>query len=213
MTKKIKIVKLTKEEDEASALNEKDFMEFLLAKTYEEQLVILLTHSQKNNNFIAQRRKKMENYNEGYVVSQEEIAQQFEEFCHTKGIVAKFKVAFLQMGENTRKQHELDKANIDAVKNSQENKEFSEFLHTKGLKAKYRLVIENIKKGAARANEDTAKRIDELNARTRAHINSQTRGNNVKTMEYSIEQLSAEFNAFLKEKGLDDKYSIQIVEE
>ena len=92
----------------------------------------------------------MENYNADYAVSQEEITKQFEEFCHTKGIVAKFKVAFEQMGENASRQKEQDKANIEAVKNAEENKEFRDFLHTKGFKAKCRLVIENIKRDTAK---------------------------------------------------------------
>ena len=155
----------------------------------------------------------MENYNADYAVSQEEITKQFEEFCHTKGIVAKFKVAFEQMGENAHRQHEQDKANIEAVKNSEENKEFKEFLHTKGFKAKCRLVIENIKKGAANANADTARKLDELHAKTQASIRAHSVTPGAKPAEYSAEQLAAEFNAFLKERGLDEKYAVQIVEE
>lgn len=154
----------------------------------------------------------MENYQTDYAVSQQEISKQFDEFCHTKGIVAKFKVAFEQMGENARRQHEQDKANIEAVKNSEENKEFREFLHTKGFKAKCRLVIENIKRGAANANADTAIKIDELHAKTQASIRAHS-VNHAKPAEYSAEQLAAEFNAFLHEKGLDEKYAVQIVEE
>ena len=144
--------------DEEESLTAEDLNEFLSAKTYAEQFEILLKHSQKNKKIIEIRRKKMENYNADYAVSQEEISKQFEEFCHTKGIVAKFRVAFEQMGENARRQHEKDKANIEAVKNSEENKEFREFLHTNGFKAKCRLVIENIKRGAENANADTARK-------------------------------------------------------
>ena len=200
-----------KYEDES--LTAEDLNEFLSAKTYAEQFEILLKHSQKNQKIIEIRRKKMENYNADYAVSQEEISKQFEEFCHTKGIVAKFKVAFDQMGENARRQHEQDKANIEAVKNSEENKEFREFLHTNGFKAKCRLVIENIKRGAANANADTARKLDELHAKTQANIRAHSVTPNAKTAEYSAEQLSAEFNAFLKEHGLDDKYAVQVVEE
>ncbi len=200
-----------KYEDES--LTAEDLNEFLSAKTYAEQFEILLKHSQKNQKIIEIRRKKMENYNADYAVSQEEISKQFEEFCHTKGIVAKFKVAFDQMGENARRQHEQDKANIEAVKNSEENKEFREFLHTNGFKAKCRLVIENIKRGAANANADTARKLDELHAKTQANIRAHSVTPNAKTAEYSAEQLSAEFNAFLKERGLDDKYAVQVVEE
>ncbi len=215
MAKKIKIIKLTAEagSDDDPALTPDDLREFLSAKTYEEQFGILLKHSEKNKKFIEIRRKNMENYNANYAVSQEEITKQFEEFCHTKGIVAKFKVAFEQMGENTRRQKEQDKANIEAVKNSEENKEFKEFLHTKGFKAKCRLVIENIKKGAKNANADTAKKLDELHAKTQASIRAHSVTPGAKPAEYSAEQLAAEFNAFLKERGLDEKYAVQIVEE
>ena len=212
MANKIKIVKLQGTDEDALTLD--DFMEFLSAKTYEEQLAILLVHSQKNQENIKKKESKiMENYNADYAVSQEEITKQFEEFCHTKGIVAKFKVAFEQMGENAHRQHEQDEANIEAVKNSEENKEFREFLHTKGFKAKCRLVIENIKKGAANANADTAKKLDELHARTQANIRAHSVNQSAKPAEYSAEQLAAEFNAFLKERGLDEKYAVQIVEE
>ena len=215
MAKKIKIVMRQADagRDGEPALTMDDFREFLSAKTYEEQLGILLKHSEKNQKFIEIRRKKMENYNVDYAVSQEEIAKQFEEFCHTKGIIAKFKVAFEQMGEDARRQHEQDKANIEAVKNSEENRQFKEFLHTKGFKAKCRLVIENIKKGAANANADTARKLDELHAKTQANIRAHSVTPNAKPAEYSAEELAAEFNAFLKERGLDEKYAVQIVEE
>ena len=199
--------------DEEDAFTIEDWNEFKSAKTYAEQFEILLKHSQKNQKIIEIRRKKMENYNSDYAVSQEEITKQFEEFCHTKGIVAKFKVAFEQMGDNARRQKEQDKANIEAVKNSEENKEFREFLHTKGFKAKCRFVIESMKKSAKNANADTAKKLDELHAKTQASIRAHSVTPNAKPAEYSAEQLAAEFNAFLKERGLDEKYAIQIVEE
>lgn len=153
----------------------------------------------------------MEKYNAGSAISYDEINNQFNEFCKTKGIVAKFKLSFEQMAQNAKAQHEQDKANIEAVKNSEENKEFREFLHTKGFKAKCRLVIENIKKGAANANENTAKKIADINAKTARSINYSSC--NKETVEYSAEELSKEFNAFLKSKGLDEKYTVQIVEE
>ncbi len=216
MAKLIKIITLSTgagSEDD-SGLTIDDLNEFLSAKTYEEQFGILLKHSEKNKKFIEIRRKqKMENYNADYAVSQEEIAKQFEEFCKTKGIVAKFKVAFEQMGDNARRQHEQDKANLEAVKNSEENKEFREFLHTKGFKAKCRLVIENIQRGAANANADTARKLDELHAKTQASIRAHSVTPGAKPAEYSAEELAAEFNAFLKERGLDEKYAVQIVEE
>lgn len=196
--------------NEDTALTNKDFNEFMKAKTLKQRMEILLIHSKKNENF--KRRNNMENYNAGSAVSQEEISKQFEEFCKTKGFVAKFKVAFAQMGENAKKQHAQNKANIEAVKNSEENKEFREFLHTKGFKAKCKLVIENIKKGAANANANTAKKLDALHAQTQANINAH-RVNAKTPAEYSAKELSEEFNAFLKEHGLDKKYSVQIEEE
>ena len=212
MAKKIKIVKLQEEVEDALTMD--DFMEFLSARSYEKQLAILLVHSQKNQENIQKRRAKiMENYNADYAVSQQEIAEQFEEFCKTKGIVAKFRLAFEQMGENAHRQHEQDKANIEAAKNSEENKEFREFIHTKGFKTKCRFVIESIKRGAANANADTARKLDELHAKTQASINAHSANGGAKPAEYSAEQLAAEFNAFLKERGLDDKYAVQIVEE
>ena len=200
--------------DEDDAFTIEDWNEFKSAKTYAEQFEILLKHSQKNQKIIEiRRKKKMENYNADYAVSQEEITKQFEEFCVAKGIVAKFKVAFEQMGDNARRQKEQDKANIEAVKNSEENKEFREFLHTKGFKAKCRFVIESMKKSAKNANADTAKKLDELHAKTQASIRAHSVTPNAKPAEYSAEQLAAEFNAFLKERGLDEKYAVQIVEE
>ena len=189
--------------NEATEITEDDLKEFLSAKSYEDQFRILLAHAEKNQKIIQIRRlNKMENYNANSAVSQEEISNQFEEFCHTKGIIAKFKVAFAQMGENARKQHEQDKANIEAVKKSEENKEFREFLHTKGFKAQCKLVIENIKKGARESNERVRKQIEESK-----------HGRHVAGSDYTAEQLTAEFNAFLKEKGLDEKYVVEVVEE
>jgi len=82
-----------------------------------------------------------------------ELNEQFSQFLHTKGIAAKFKLAFNNMGESAKKQHAADVAEFEAVKakSAEDNKEFAEFLRTKGIKAKYRLVIENIKKGAKSA--------------------------------------------------------------
>ena len=156
----------------------------------------------------------------------EEIEGQFEEFCRTKGIAAKFRVAFSDMTENARKQHEADKANLEEVKrkSAEANPEFTEFLHTKGFKAKVRLVIENIKKGAKEAPQRTAGAVDGASAQTRADIakapanihGTEAYGmpsQNAKTKdisEYSADELSREFNEFLKAKGLDTKYAVEI---
>lgn len=73
--------------------------------------------------------------NQEEVKEVEELNNQFVEFLHTKGIKAKFKLAFANMKESTKAQHEKDVANFNAVrtKSIEENKEFYEFLHTKGL--------------------------------------------------------------------------------
>ena len=78
-----------------------------------------------------------------------ELNEQFSAFLHTKGIAAKFKLAFNNMSESAKKQHAADVAEFEAVKaqSAEDNKEFAEFLRTKGIKAKYKLVVENIKKG------------------------------------------------------------------
>ena len=140
-----------------------------------------------------------------YVNNQDEISKQFEEFCHTKGIVAKFKVAFANMSENTKKQREADKIQLNKVKQQSEenNKEFTEFLHTKGFKAKVKLVIEDIKKGARESTERTRKQIEE----TKHGIPS------VIIHSYTAEELTCEFNEFLKAKGLNGKYVVEVTEE
>ena len=185
---------------EPCALTSEDFNEFLSA-TGKEQWKILLEHAERNKKIIQIRRLKTmeQNTNQNY----EEISKQFEEFCHTKGIAAKFKVAFANMAENTRRQREADKAQLEEVKrkSAEANPEFTEFLHTKGFKAKVKLVIENIKKGAKESNE-----------RVRKQIEQAKHGAPVTVRDYSADELSREFNAFLKSKGLDDKYSVEITE-
>ena len=71
-----------------------------------------------------------------------------------------------------------------------------EFLKTKGLKAKFKLVIENIKKGAREASTNTKAQIEK----------AKQLGNPT----YSADELTKEFNAFLKQKGLDSKYVVTI---
>ncbi|MDE6442527.1 MAG: hypothetical protein K2L12_07255 [Clostridia bacterium] len=188
-------------ENEFAALTEKDFNEFLSA-TGEERWKILLAHAERNNKIIQIRRlKTMEQNTNNY----EEISKQFEEFCHTKGIAAKFKVAFANMAESARKQREADKAFFEEMKrqSAEANPEFTEFLHTKGFKAKVKLVIENIKKGAKESNEKVRKQIDEAKYGVP----------NVAVHTYSAEELSREFNEFLKSKGLDGKYTVEVTEE
>ena len=159
-----------------------------------------------------------EQYNDHHY---EEISKQFEEFCHTKGFAAKFKVAFANMAESARKQKEADKAQLEEVKrkSAEAHPEFTEFLHTKGFKAKVKLVIENIKKGAKEAPAKTSAAIDGISAQTRANI-AKAQANvhaygakRVDVSEYSADDLSREFNEFLKAKGLDGKYAVEVTEE
>lgn len=208
--------------EDTTALTEDDLKEFMAATSYEERWKTLLKHAEKNNKIIKIRRlKTMEQYNDHHY---EEISKQFEEFCHTKGIAAKFKVAFADMAENARKQHESDKANFEEVKrqSAQANPEFTELLHTKGFKAKVKLIVENIKKGAKEAPQRTAAAVDGISAQTKANIakvqanvHSSAAGYGVKIKdisEYSAEELSREFNEFLKAKGLDTKYALEITD-
>ena len=91
-----------------------------------------------------------------------DVNDQFVEFLHTKGIAAKFKLAFANMKESTKEQHKKDVENFNQVRaqSIKDNKEFYEFLHTKGLKAKVKLVIENIKQGAKESKEKTKQQIE-----------------------------------------------------
>ena len=101
-----------------------------------------------------------------------ELNDQFAEFLHTKGIAAKFKLAFNNMGESAIKQHAADVAEFEALKaqSAEDNKDFAEFLRTKGIKAKYKLVVENIKKGAKAAPANTAAQIAKVQAETQAAV-------------------------------------------
>lgn len=163
--------------------------------------------------------------------SYEEISKQFEEFCHTKGIAAKFRVAFSQMAENARKQKAADKSQLEEVKrqSAEANPEFTEFLHTKGFKAKVKLVIANLKKGCQEAPKKTAAQIDGISAQTKANIAraqanvyrttsgyGATAPHGVKVVdasEYSADELTKAFNEFLKEKGLDEQYAVEVTDD
>jgi hypothetical protein len=111
------------------------------------------------------------------------------------------------MAQSAAKQKEIDKANFAAqkAKSAEENKEFVEFLHTKGIKAKFNLVINNIKEGAKTANQRTAEQI----AKSKAQAYGNYSGN---AQTISAQTLTDEFNAYLKEKGLDGKYTVMIEE-
>ena len=146
-----------------------------------------------------------------------ELNDQFSAFLHTKGIAAKFKMAFNNMGESARKQHAADVAEFEAVKaqSAEDNKEFAEFLRTKGMKAKYKLVVENIKKGAKAAPANTAAQIAKVRAETQAAV---ARANAMGKPATAVTEVNAatlenEFNAFLKSKGLDGKYTVSVTEE
>ncbi|MGN1060769.1 MAG: hypothetical protein ACI4QN_03460 [Candidatus Coproplasma sp.] len=221
MKEKISLIKNSQIED-TTALTEEDLKEFMAATSLEEQWQTLLAHAEKNNKIIKIRRlKKMEQFNDH---NYEEISRQFEEFCHTKGIVAKFKVAFSDMAENARKQRERDKADFEEVKrqSAQANPEFTELLHTKGFKAKVKLIVENIKKSAKEAPRRTAAAVDEMSAQTKANIAKAQAGLHCPSVscglkvedvaEYSADELSREFNEFLKAKGLDTKYAVEITD-
>lgn len=143
----------------------------------------------------------MENKNLNEVL-EKDVTEQFSEFLKTKGLTAKFKLAFENMKESAKIQHANDVEAFNEVKRQslEDNKDFVEFLHTKGLKAKVRLVIENIKKGAKESKEKTKAQIEKAKALKNP--------NKVMT----INDLNNEFNAFLKQKGLDGKYQVTIVE-
>lgn len=146
-----------------------------------------------------------------------ELNQQFGEFLHTKGITAKFKLAFGNMAESAHKQKEADAAEFEAVKaqSAEDNKEFVEFIHTKGVKAKFNLVVENIKKGASNASANTKEQIAKRCAQTQANIAQihQCGKPDAEPKVYTAQLLSDEFNAFLKSKGLDSQYTVVITEE
>lgn len=159
--------------------------------------------------------------NTGRKVEQEmlELNEQFSAFLHTKGIGAKFRVAIENMGQSAHQQHEADKANFEAVKarSAEDNKEFAEFLHTKGIKSKYNLVVGNIKKSAKAASHDTAVQIAKIHAKTqeavaRANAHGNPHGETAPEA-YTAASLADEFNAFLKLKGLDGKYTVSVTEE
>lgn len=121
-----------------------------------------------------------------------ELNEQFVEFLHTKGIKAKFKLAFSNMKESAKIQHQKDVQSFQTIKEKsiEENREFYEFLHTKGFKAKVKLIIENIKKGAREAKNRPVSSYNHIN-----EVN-----------------LDKELELFLKSKNLDKKYKITIEE-
>ena len=114
----------------------------------------------------------------------------------------------------------MPKKDFPEINNSSKEeieKEFVEFLHTKGVKAKYSLVVENIKNGAKAAPHNTAAQIAKVHAQTQKAIAQANAYGNPKgkatTADYSADSLAEEFNAFLKSKGLDGKYTVVVTEE
>lgn len=205
-------IKITKNE-----ITLDDFNEFMKAKTISQKVQIITLHSLKNKKRIDERRiLSMENKTQQqYEKEMLELNKQFSEFLHTKGLGKKFKLAFSNMAESARKQKEIDKANFTAVKakSEEENKEFVELLHTKGLKAKFRLVVENIKKGARESSQRTAEQIAKAKAQTAANIARANSYNHLNSVEdYTAESLAEAFNEFLKTKGLENEYSVEITE-
>lgn len=135
-----------------------------------------------------------------------ELNDQFKTFLKTKGIKAKYDLVVENLKENTKKQHEIDKANFEEVKQKsyEDNKEFVEFLKTKGIKAKFKLAFKNMKESAKNARVDVHKPnphvyIPNVNAyNPHVQVNAQT--------------LTSDFEGYLKSKGLDKKYKVEIVE-
>lgn len=205
----------TNEKNEVVAITEDEFKRFISA-TGEEQWKLLLAHAEKNKNIIQIRRiKEMEqNQTKNY----KEIRKQFSEFCYTKGIVTKFRLAFANMAESTRKQREANKAQLEEVKRQsvENNPEFTEFLHAKGFKTKVRLVIENIKRGAKEAPVKTTAAVDRISAQAKANITKtkvySSNANSLSLEGYTTEELTREFNTFLKAKSLYG-YNIEVIRE
>lgn len=188
---------------EKQIISIKEFKEFLNAKNYDEKLKIILVHSKKNNQYIKGRITMEQTSKTQSQIEQEitELNNQFSEFLHTKGIKAKFKLAFSNMAESANIQREKDKQNFSTIKQKsiEDNKEFVELLHTKGIKAKFKLIIDNIKKGAKESKQNTAQAISNSKNIGKPEYQDMTKA-----------QLVNELNEFLKSKGLDSEYSIVI---
>ncbi len=131
-----------------------------------------------------------------------DLGDEFSKFLHTKGISAKFKLAFADMEQSAKEQSEKNRAQFEQIKaqSAEQNKDFIEFIHTKGIKAKYRLVIENIKRGTAEAKQ--------RNAESAANAAAARENSYHENEKPSSRQISQAFNEFLKEKGLDGEYTV-----
>ena len=196
--------------EEELKITEKHLKDFIEAKNYQEQLNILIAHSQQNQKrLIIRRNKKMEENQKQVEQEMVELNNQFSEFLHTKGIKAKFKLAFSNMKESAKKQHEQDVKNFNEVKakSIEENKDFVEFLHAKGIKAKFHVVIENIKKGIKEAPQKTAQQI------AKSKVNVPHTIKPIEKEEITADMLSKVLNEFLKMKGLENQFKVEIVED
>ena len=128
-----------------------DLQEFLDAHSYEDQLKILLIHSEKNRKNIEFRRKKQMDSNDEFELEKKDISEQFAEFLRTKGIKTKFHLVIENIKKGARESREKAKKQIDASKHdvhkeiiqiqSDLEKEFNAFLKAKGLDKKYIVVI------------------------------------------------------------------------
>ena len=145
-----------------------------------------------------------------------ELNEQFAAFLNTKGITAKFRLAFNNMSESIKKQHTQDIAEFEAVKaqSAEDNKEFAEFLRAKGIKAKYKLVIDSIRKGAKEAPANTAAQIAKIRAETQAAVARATAFSKPHAVPTAVSasSLEVEFNAYLQSKGLDGRYTVSVTE-
>lgn len=91
-----------------------------------------------------------------------------------------------------------------------------------------KLIIANLKKGCQEAPHKTAIAVDEISAQTKANIARAQAGvykttaaygthpHGIKVVDasdYSAEELTRSFNEFLKEKGLDREYAVEVTDE
>lgn len=131
-----------------------------------------------------------------------DVNQQFTDFLKTKGIKARFKLAFSNMKDNAAVQHQESVREFKEIKKEsrENNKEFVEFLETKGLKAKFYVVVNGFKNGIKEVK--SIDKDSDLEEET-VECNS---------TDCKATELSTEFNNFLKMQGLDTKYQVQIIE-
>ena len=140
----------TNNQKQRKGLSMKDFYNFLSAKSFREQIRIITIHSQKNQEKLKKENKIMKN---------EEKKKIF------------MKKAFHDMKENAKAQHQVDKANIDAVK-AESKANFEENRGTNTLKRAKENAKQNWDEAhlspsekTARLREEQQKQIEEANAR------------------------------------------------